>query len=60
MEQLVVTEPIQKFIRGDLSDARPELIEKTAMQGGMLTLLQKGIIASLRGETTLEEIMRIV
>ncbi|MCL2085589.1 GspE/PulE family protein [Candidatus Saccharibacteria bacterium] len=60
MEQLIVNEPIQKFIRGDLSDARPELIEQAAVQGGMLTLLQKGIIASLRGETTLDEIMRVV
>lgn len=60
MEQLIVNEPIQKFIRGDLSDARAEYIEKTAVQGGMLTLLQKGIIAALHGDTTLEEIMRII
>ena len=60
MEQLIVNEPIQKFIRGDLHDARAEDIEKAAIKNGMLTLLQKGIIASLRGETTLEEIMRIV
>ncbi|MDR0887496.1 MAG: GspE/PulE family protein [Candidatus Nomurabacteria bacterium] len=60
MEQLVVSEPIQRFIRGDLTSARAEDIEKAAVAGGMLTLLQKGIIAVLHGETTLEEIMRII
>ncbi len=60
MEQMVVTEQIQKFIRGEIEDVHAEAIEKTAKQQGMLTLEQAGVLAALRGETTLEEINRVV
>ena len=60
MEQLIVTEPIQKFIRGDLESVHTEDIEKAARAAGMLTLEQKGILAALRGETTLDEIARVI
>ncbi len=60
MEQLVVSEDIQKFIRGDVSDINTDEIEKTAKANGMLTLEQKGILAALRGETTLEEVSRVI
>lgn len=60
MEQLIVTEEIQKFIRGDMSEIHPELIEKVARKEGMLTLEQVGVLAALRGETTLEEVNRVV
>lgn len=60
MEQLVVSDEIQAFIRGDVSDINTNAIEKTAKRGGMLTLEQKGILAVLRGETTLEEVSRVI
>ena len=60
MEQLVVSEDIQAYIRGDVADINTDAIEKTAKGGGMLTLEQKGILAVLRGETTLEEISRVI
>lgn len=60
MEQLVVTEEIQRFIRGDVTDVHPEAIEKVAKSHGMLTLEQVGVLAALRGETTLEEIARVI
>ena len=60
MEQLVVNEEIQKFLRGDVADVHAEEIEKTARQQGMLTLLQAGVLAALRGETTLEEVNRVI
>lgn len=60
MEQMVVTEAIQKYIRGDIEDIHPESIEKTAKDGGMLTLEQVGVLAALRGETTLDEISRVI
>lgn len=60
MEQLVVDEEIQKFLRGDVSDVNTETIEKTAKQNGMVTLLQAGVLAALRGETTIEEINRVI
>ena len=60
MEQLFITEEIQAFIRGDIKDINMVAIEKAARAGGMLTLEQKGILAALRGETTLEEISRVI
>jgi Type II secretory pathway, ATPase PulE/Tfp pilus assembly pathway, ATPase PilB len=60
MEQLVVQENIQKFLRGDIRDINTDVIEKQAKKDGMLTLMQKGVLAALRGETTIEEINRII
>ena len=60
MEQLVVSEEIQKFLRGDVNDVHAEIIAKTARANGMVTLLQNGILAALRGETTIEEINRVI
>ncbi len=60
MEQLVVDEEIAKYIRGDVADINTNAIEKTAREHGMLTLEQKGVLAALRGETTLEEISRVI
>lgn len=60
MEQMVVSEEIQKFLRGDVEDIHTEVIEKAAKASGMLTLEQVGTLAALRGETTLEEISRVI
>ena len=60
MEQLVVSDEIQAFIRGDVADINTKAIEIAARKNGMLTLEQKGVIAVLRGETTLEEISRVI
>jgi general secretion pathway protein E/type IV pilus assembly protein PilB len=60
MEQMIVTEEIQKFIRGDVEDVNTDLIEETAKNLGMITLEQKGVLAALRGDTTIEEIGRVI
>lgn len=60
MEQLVVGEAVQKFIRGDITDVHAESIEKAARENGMVTLQEHGILAALRGETTIEEINRVI
>lgn len=60
MEQMVVNEEIQKYLRGDLKDVHAESIEKTAREQGMVTLLQHGVLAALRGETTLDEVNRVI
>lgn len=60
MEQLVVNESVQKFIRGDIKDVHAEMIEKAARESGMVTLLENGVLAALRGETTIEEINRVI
>jgi len=60
MEQLVVSDDIQAFIRGGVAEINTQAIEKTARSHGMLTLEQKGVLAVLRGETTLEEVSRVI
>lgn len=60
MEQMLMSEDIQKFIRGDVETVHTEAIEAAAKKGGMITLLQAGVLAALRGETTLEEINRVI
>ncbi len=60
MEQMVVDEEIQKFIRGDMVDIHTEVIERTAKSRGMLTLEQVGVLTALRGETTLDEVNRVI
>lgn len=60
MEQMVVTGEIQKYLRGEHTQADAGAIETTAKQQGMLTLLQDGVLKALRGETTLEEVNRVI
>jgi type II secretory ATPase GspE/PulE/Tfp pilus assembly ATPase PilB-like protein len=60
MEQMLVTEEIQKYIRCDVEDINTDAIEKTAREAGLITLEQKGIFAALRGETTIEEVGRVI
>lgn len=60
MEQLLMSEEVQKYIRGDILETNTESIEKTAKEQGMVTLLQAGVLAALEGKTTLEEINRAI
>ena len=60
MEQMVVTDPIQAFLRGDITTLNTKAIENTARNNGMLTLEQKGVLAALRGDTNIEEIGRVI
>jgi len=60
MEQLVVGESIQKFLRGDVADANADAIEAAAREAGMVTLLERGVLAALRGETTLDEVNKVI
>ena len=60
MEQMVVTDPIQAFLRGEAGAFDTKAIEYTARNNGMLTLEQKGVLAALRGDTNIEEIGRVI
>lgn len=60
MEQLVVNTEIQKYLRGEIADVNADAIEASAKQQGMVSLLQAGILKALQGETTLEEINRVI
>lgn len=60
MEQLMVTEGIQKMIRGEMKDINVAEIERVAVADGMATMLHDGILKALAGETTIEEVNRVI
>ena len=60
MEQLIVNDKIAGFLRGDAKDVSASAIAKEAHEQGMITMLQKGILKVLGGETTLEEVNRVL
>lgn len=60
IEQMVVNEEIQAFLRGDIEDVNPTLIEAAARKAGMVTLVQDGILKAIAGHTTLEEVNRVI
>ncbi|MCL2452006.1 Flp pilus assembly complex ATPase component TadA, partial [Candidatus Saccharibacteria bacterium] len=60
MEQLIVTDKIAGFLRGDEKDVDAAAIAQAAADQGMVTMLQKGILKVLTGETTLDEVNRVL
>lgn len=60
MEQMVVDEAMQGFLRGDEASIHTEIIEASARKAGMVTLMEQGVLAVLRGETTLDEINQVI
>jgi type IV pilus assembly protein PilB len=55
-EVLHNSETIQTLI---VSNATSEKIQEAAIEGGMLTMQLDGLVKALRGETTIQEIMRV-
>ena len=55
-EVLTNAEPIQKLI---VSATTSETIERAAIDAGMLTMQLDGLIKSLRGQTSIEEVLRV-
>lgn len=60
MEQLIMNDDIAKFISGEAKDVNAKAIAETAKAHGMVTMLQKGVLKALAGETTLEEVNRVL
>lgn len=60
MEQLIVNDNIASFLRGDVVDVNSKAIEKVARANGMVTMLQRGVLAALDGKTTLEEVNKVL
>ena len=60
MEMMVVNDNIAAFLRGERGVISTEAIEAQAHKDGLLTLLQQGVISALRGDTTIEEVNRVI
>ena len=60
MEMMVVNDNIAAFLRGERGAISTEAIEAQAREDGLLTLIQQGVISALRGDTTIEEVNRVI
>ncbi|MDR1300209.1 MAG: GspE/PulE family protein [Candidatus Nomurabacteria bacterium] len=60
MEQMVVEENVQAFLRGTIEDVNSSEIEKAARKNGMVTMLQRGVLSALEGKTTIEEVNKVL
>lgn len=59
-EFLLMDEPMQQLLRRPIQEITTNEIKKTAMQSGMVTMLQDGIAKAAEGITSIEEIYRVV
>jgi len=59
-EQLQMTRGVQQLLRQPPGQVTTDMIEQKAIEDGMITLLQDGVLKAIRGETTLEEVYRVV
>lgn len=59
-EQLQMTPGVQQILRLPPNQVTTEMIQDQAVKDGMLTILQDGILKALAGQTTLEEVYRVV
>jgi type IV pilus assembly protein PilB len=57
LELLVVTEDVERLI---IEGGTADDIHKLAVEQGMVTLRRSGVRKALEGETTLEEVLRVV
>ncbi len=59
-EQLRMTPGVQQILRLPPNQVTTELIQQKAVEDGMLTMLQDGLLKAIAGLTSLEEIYRVV
>jgi type II secretory ATPase GspE/PulE/Tfp pilus assembly ATPase PilB-like protein len=59
-EQLIMTPGIQQLLRLPPNEVTTEMLQKKAVDDGMTTMLQDGILKAAAGITTLEEVYRVV
>ena len=60
MEQMIVDEKIQAYLRGEERNISATEIQHSAKADGMVTMLQKGVLKALAGDTTLDEVNRVL
>ncbi|MBP6880127.1 type II/IV secretion system protein [Candidatus Saccharibacteria bacterium] len=60
LEQLQMTDELEHLLGGPTAEVTSQAIKKLAVSQGMQTMLQDGIKKAYDGETTLEEIFRVI
>ncbi len=59
-ELLTMTPEMQKLLARPAHELTTDVIEQTAKSTGMLTMKQEGVVKALKGETTYQEITRVL
>ncbi len=59
-EQFLMNDEIIKTLHNVAKAGSTQEIENAAVHSGMLTMLQNGVLAVCKGETTLEEVTRVI
>jgi type IV pilus assembly protein PilB len=59
-EQFRMTPGIQVMLRQPVEQITTDALEEKAVEEGMITMLQDGVLKVIAGETTLEEVFRVV
>jgi len=59
-ELLTMTPAMRQLLTRPAHELSTEVIEKTAVDAGMLTMKQDGVLRVLKGDTTFEEISRVI
>jgi type II secretory ATPase GspE/PulE/Tfp pilus assembly ATPase PilB-like protein len=59
-ELLTMTPEMRQLLTKPAHELSTELIEETAVKNGMLTMKQDGVLRVLKGDTTFEEITRVL
>ncbi len=59
-EQFTMSEPLRAILQDPKLSVTTQTIEEAATKSGMLTMLQDGMLKVIAGETTLDELYRVV
>lgn len=59
-EQFTMTPNVRHLLENPVENMTAQMLEAAASKDGMLTMEQKGVLKVIAGETTLEEIYRVV
>jgi type II secretory ATPase GspE/PulE/Tfp pilus assembly ATPase PilB-like protein len=59
-EQLLMTPGVQQLLRQPPNEITTELLAAQAVKDGMQTMLQDGVLKAIAGQTTIEEVYRVV
>lgn len=59
-ELLLMTPNVEEELKKPMRDITERSIQNVAVQDGMTTMLQEGVLRALAGETTIEEVTRVL
>ncbi len=59
-EQLVMTDRLRSMMQEKRTDVSTQHIEQAAIEGGMLTMLHNALFKLISGQTTVEEVFRVL